>query len=233
MDMTNWAKVARELERGLPKSRNKRRCRLLPKILRDWSQTDLHEHLLLKSRTEIRAKIKKLETVKKNALQLRNALNEVDEAGLADIVFQMAIAERGGSYTPGMLGKTFAKQIDRLREELEFLAKLAAIAPDKYWQLTPEQRVTSAYLVLKDAAAIYEWLTGRRATREVDRDDHFEKGPFFHFVETLWPVVFRESAPGLENAMKNWASARSRFRERSPVLFNINSRHPTWGISGA
>lgn len=65
MDMTNWAKVARELERGLPKSRNKRRCRLLPKILRDWSQTDLHEHLLLKSRTEIRAKIKKLETVKK------------------------------------------------------------------------------------------------------------------------------------------------------------------------
>jgi hypothetical protein len=64
-DMTDWKRLVQELQSGLPQPLIKRRCRLLPKILHEWSRTDLREHLSLESRGEIRAKIKKLEAVKK------------------------------------------------------------------------------------------------------------------------------------------------------------------------
>jgi hypothetical protein len=232
VNKTNWQHVAREIQNGLPKPLNERRCRLLPEILSEWERTDLQRHRSQESRTEIRAKVKKLETVKKSALQLMKALDNVDESGHADIVFQMVIAERGGSRTPGAVRQVeFATRIDRLSQESEFLAKLAAIAPEKYWPVTPRRpRNIPAYLVLQDAAAIYEWLTGRVAKREVDRVCGKETGPFFRFASTLWPVIFNRGAEGLPSAIKNWAAAKKQFRERSPLIINIAMRHPTWGI---
>jgi hypothetical protein len=32
--------------------------------------------------------------------------------------------------------------------------------------------------------------------------------------------------------MKNWADARGKFGEKSPLIANIGLRHPTWGIFG-
>jgi hypothetical protein len=123
VNKTNWQHVAREIQNGLPKPLNERRCRLLPEILSEWERTDLQRHRSQESRTEIRAKVKKLETVKKSALQLMKALDNVDESGHADIVFQMVIAERGGSRTPGAVRQVeFATRIDRLSQESEFLA---------------------------------------------------------------------------------------------------------------
>jgi hypothetical protein len=230
--MTNWAHVAGELQSGLPKPLNRRRCRLLPKILREWSRTDLQKHLSHASRAEFRARIKKLETVKKNALQLMNELDGVDEDGRTAIVAQMIIAERGG-YTPGVFrGAEFDGRINRLREESEFLAKLAGIAPDKYYSQFGSRRPrnVSAYLVLKDMAEIFQWLTRKPATREVDRESYSETGPFFRFASTLWPVLFGKGTAGLPSAMKNWAEAKKQFREPSPLILNLAMRYPTWGI---
>jgi len=230
--MTSWKHLAEQLKDGLPQPQNQRRCRLLAAILREWSRTDLLKYLSWPSRAEILVKIKKLETVKKGAFQLMNALNKADE-DRADIVFQMIIAERRGSPTAVTVRQNeFAARVDRLREESEFLAKLAAIAPDKYYPQFGSKRPRNvpAYLVLRDMAAIYEWLTNRPAARGVDRTTGEESGPFFRFVSILWPVVFGEGTAGLPSAIRNWAQARKQFREPSPVLFNMAMRHPTWGI---
>jgi hypothetical protein len=123
----------------------------------------------------------------------------------------------------------------RLEEERSFLARLAAIAP-KGWR-TPSKsgqpRNYTAYLVLQDAAAIFEWFSGKKAARGVNRDDHGtrgETGPFFRFASVLWRLVFGRGIHGLPSAMKNWAQWRSHYKERSALIANINFRHPTWGI---
>jgi hypothetical protein len=227
-NFSDWKHISKQLQSDLPKPLNERRCRLLPMILHEWGRTDLRQHLALElSGAIIRTRIKKLEAVKKGALQLMKTLNSADEESRNAIVAQMVIAERR-SYTPGVFrGADFATRGDRLREELEFLAKLAAIRPDDYWPLKSRQpRTIAAYLVLKDTAAIYEWLTERNAEREVDRDNHRDKGPFFRFASTLWPIVFKRGTAGLPSAMKTWAE----FKEPSLLITNIAMRHPTWGI---
>jgi hypothetical protein len=118
-----------------------------------------------------------------------------------------------------------------LNEETDFLSKLSAIAPEKLWKSGPGQpRNLRAHLVLQDAAAIFEWLTGMKAARGVDRIGAFETGPFFRFASTLWPEVFGNGVVGLPAAMKNWAQYRSQYNERSALVANIALRHPTWGI---
>ena len=113
--MTNWRHLAQQLQSGLPKPLNKRRCRLLPKILREWSRTDLEKHLSHGISCGTSARIKKLQTVKKDALQLMNDLDGVDEDGRTAIVAQMIIAERDG-YTPGLFrGAEFDARINRLQ----------------------------------------------------------------------------------------------------------------------
>ena len=80
-----------------------------------------------------------------------------------------------------------------------------------------------------DLAAIFEWLTGRKAARGVDRTDHTETGPFWRFAESVWQVAF-DTTRGLKAAMKNFVEARKLYQERSPFLSNLAFNHPTWGI---
>ena len=79
---------------------------------------------------------------------------------------------------------------------------------------------------MKDIAAIFEWLTGTRAARRIER------GPatFGRFAEAIWPVVFESADDGLQSAQKNWAAFRARYEEESALIANINMRHPEWGV---
>jgi hypothetical protein len=81
-----------------------------------------------------------------------------------------------------------------------------------------------------DAAAIFEWLTKLKAARVVDRASGDEVGPFWRFLEAVWPVVFGKGDEGLRAAMKNWAQWRSLYHEQSALIANMALRHPTWGI---
>ena len=122
---------------------------------------------------------------------------------------------------------------ERLKQEDDFLRKLAAVT------LTPieeeakrrrgQPRNIPAYLVMKDLAAIFEWLTDRKATRGVDRTDHTETGPFWRFALSVWQVTFGTTR-GLKAAMKNWAEARKLYHEHSSFLYNLTLRRPEWGI---
>jgi hypothetical protein len=170
-----------------------------------------------------------MEAFKRCAGQLMNALNAVEEHERTAIIDQMIIAE---GRRPREISRTnFDAQTRRLDEELHFLARLAAISPKEYYNVgRGGPRNVPAYVVLQDAAEIFEWFSGRKPTRQVDRIDGTETGPFFRFASILWPVVFGRGAAGLPAAMKKWGQARLRYREPSPVIANIDLRHPAWGV---
>jgi hypothetical protein len=85
------------------------------------------------------------------------------------------------------------------------------------------------YLILEDAAAIFEWYTETKATRQVNRVTSEDTGSFWEFASALWRIIFRNTY-GLSSAMKKWGHARVHFQERSPFLLNVDLRHPSWGI---
>jgi hypothetical protein len=123
---------------------------------------------------------------------------------------------------------------ERLKDEDDFLRKLAAATARLIDELDESlsgrrPRNIPAYLVMLDLAAIFEWLTHRKAARGVDRIDHTETGPFWRFAESVWLLAFG-SALGLKAAMKNWAEARNEYHEHSSFLYNLAMRRPEWGI---
>jgi hypothetical protein len=93
-----------------------------------------------------------------------------------------------------------------------------------------QPRNAVAYFIMQDAAAMFEWVTGKKATRAINFDTGTETSPFHKFAAALWPVVFGESKKGLSSALKNWAAARKKYRERSPLMRNINVRHRQWRV---
>jgi hypothetical protein len=225
----DWKQVAEALERDLPKPLSRHRCELLPRILQEWGRTDLHEHRSRESRAIIRKRIERLEKVKLSARQLLNALKKLDKRDQTTLLMKMTIAEGKSFWSPSPT--EFSDQQARLRQELDYLAKLGAITPEEFFQISRGQpRNIAAYKVLQDAAAIFEWLTDTEATREVDRDEGTETGPFFQFASILWSAVFRKGVAGLPAAMKNWAAGRSKYDEASALIGNIALRYPTWRV---
>jgi hypothetical protein len=90
----------------------------------------------------------------------------------------------------------------------------------------------SASLIIRDLAAIFEWVTGERASRRVDRIDAKPEGPFWDFAAAIWPVIFGADLHGLEAAIKKLMAARHKklTGTRSPVLDNMELNHPSWRI---
>jgi hypothetical protein len=227
-DLSDWERCAEALQCVLPKPLCERRCKLLQQVLHEWASTALEEHLSSEPRAKIRQRIKKLDTVTRLARQLQKALNKLERGDRSAIVLQMIQAERG---TEEVSWKELVYRIARLEWLGEYLANVGAVQTTEIWKLGPGQPPNiAAYLVLQDAAAIFEWLTGVQATRQVDRDNGTETGPFFQFASVLWSAIFREGIVGLPAAMKNWADWRSEYNERSPLIANIAARHPGWGL---
>jgi hypothetical protein len=217
---------------SLPEPRSEGCRKLLPQILDEWSRNELQRHVRhfsKESRSVARERMKKLEIVRKRAGELLEALEAVDENARTGILAHlMIIAE--GRRPEDVSRAEYAVRIRRLDEERDFLARLAAVAPTEFGKRESGQpRNLHAYLVLQDAAAIFEWFSGMKAARGVDRTSGTETGPFFRFASTLWPLVFGKNR-GLPAAMKNWALWRSQYDERSALITNIGLRHPTWGI---
>jgi hypothetical protein len=171
--------------------------------------------------------INKLEVVRECARRLQEALKAIGDNGRTALLAQMTSGS--GSLDKGR--SEFKAIAARLEQESDFLEKLVAIDPREFWK--PKRgrpRNLPAYFVLQDAAALFEWLSGIMATREVSRDDGTETGPFFHFASILWPTIFGNGVVGLPAAMKNWARYRKQFDERSALIANVALRHPAWGL---
>jgi hypothetical protein len=225
---------------ALPANVDQRRRELLPRILAEWSRTDLLEHLSRESRAVVRERYDQLTKVGKSANDLRQALGALDQRGRSWIAQELAHEE--GSPRPPFSAscEKLADMKERLKQEDDFLKKIAAATlrlVEEDTRLSEEgeresgqPRNIRAYLVMMDLVAIFEWLTGRKATREVNRDDHKETGPFWHFAEAVWPYIFGKGRHGLSSAMKNWETWHKRCDEESQLIRNIAMRYPTWGI---
>lgn len=221
--------IVEAIVNSLPAPRSQACLRLLPRILSEWSNTDLKRHLSWESGATIRERDQSLELVRRCALKLSKALGGIDELGQIKIVFEMLRVE--GRRTENVSRSEWSSLRQRLRDENNFLAKLAAIDPKEGRKpARGRPRNVIAYLVLQDAADLFEWFTGKKAARGVDRIDGGETGPFHRFVSALWPIILGKGTEGLSAAMKNWAYWRSKFGERSALIVNIAMRHPTWGI---
>jgi hypothetical protein len=216
----------RAVERLLPSPLSDSRRELLKRILHEWSRTDLPEHLSRERRAVTKKRIDRSRTVKKLARQLSAALSALDSEDQIGIVHMLEKQQHQVSQAE------LKRQEARLVQGWQFVAELAAITPEDFWRpiAGPHPRTIAAYLVLQDAAAIFEWLTGTKAARGVDRITGSETGPFFRFLSLLWPVVFGNGLAGLASAIRNWAEWRVEHRERSAIISNIALRHPTWGI---
>ena len=220
-----------------PTGIDQRRLDLLPLILEEWRVHDL-PHLSRESRATVRTRYDRLKKVGNSATHLRQALEALDEGGRDWIALEIGREELSHPLY-SVSREKFTDNKERLKQEDDFLGKLAAatlrlVEKDKRGPGQP--RNISAYRVMMDIAAIFEWLTKRKAARGVDRIYHTETGPFFWFAESIWPVAFGNTR-GLKAAIKNFAEARKARKlqeqsalEQSALLSNINSRHPTWGI---
>ena len=223
-------RAVKQIRASLPKGIDQRRLELLPLVLDEWSRTDLREHLSRDTREVSRKRYAQLTKVGKRAKDLRQALEATDQRGMSWIAQEIGREE--GSPPFSVSRERFAEMKERLRQEDDFLRKLAAATQtliEEGKRKRGQPRNIRAYLVMLDLAAIFELLTDRKAARGVDRTDHTETGPFWRFAESVWQVVFGTTC-GLKAAMKNWAEARKLYHEHSSFLYNLTMRRPEWGI---
>jgi hypothetical protein len=181
--LSKWEQSAEALRGVLPKPLCTRRCELLPQVLEEWERSALGEHLSREPRADFRKRIKKRDTVTKLARHLHESLDNLEQEDRYAIVLQMIRAERS------------TEEVSRKKLEYlsEYLARVGDVQTTEIWKPGPGQpRNVTAYFVLQDAAAIFEWLTGVQATREVDRDTGAEIGPFSSSVQFSGPSFFKK-----------------------------------------
>ena len=220
---------------SLPGGIDQRRLDLLPLILDEWSRTDLRGHLSRESRATVRERYDQLSKIGMRANDLQQALEAIDQRGKSWIAQEIGREE--GTPLFSVSRERVAEMKERLKDEDDFLRKLAAATARLIDELDESlggrrPRNICAYLVIVDLAAIFEWLTGRKATREVDRDLGKDTGPFWDFAAAVWPHVFGKGRYGLSAAMKNWEKEKKKRHRRyggSPFIRNMAKRHHDMG----
>ena len=214
----------RRIVNSLPASAKPQRVQAMEGILREWSRVELPNHLSRKSlRLEWKQTNQTLMKIEKHAQELLQEIEALD--GYSYILTTLASA-RFRQHQPTSTGRDEEDRAERRVDEgLTFLRTLSTLASKAKRGQPPN---ITAYLVMLDAAAIYEWVSGRKPTREVDRVTNKETGPFRTFLEALWPVVFGNGIHGLQAAMRRWEEAR-KYNEKSALIANIRLRIPLAG----
>ena len=209
---------------------NPHRLCLLPRVLREWVEVDLTEYA---SRDAFRAstprRADRYQRVARRSKELLNAIDAVIEADDLGLI----AGELGRADESIPMREKYGHFSQKLMDHRDFLNHLQTAVESAQNRLKKgpgQPRNTTVYLVLLDLAAIFKWVTGIKARREVDRIEGVETGPFYHFCEAIWPLVFRSGTDGLPAAMKNWASGHQRYHDTSALLANIDLRYPSWRV---
>jgi hypothetical protein len=214
-----------QIEKSLPDTVDPRKHDLLREVLRDGSSNDLREHMQIPRRAspERRARMVLIRDCARNLVRALNQADEVDRWGVADAMVRAV----GLTLIAGRAELCVLNQ--RIEEAVSVLDKLAEAADEtwKYGRGGPRNIV--AYLIMMDIAAIFEWFTNSKASRETDRETGKEINAFYGFLAAIWPAIFHRGVYGLSSALKNWAEWSTEHRETSAVIHNIALRHPDWG----
>jgi len=216
---------------SLPAGIPKRRLKLIPKILRDWCKEELPKDLFEESTKIKRARVKRLKAVDVYAKKLLEALDAIDQKCEQLLIVREMVIAAESSLNPSEIARQ-ENQLNKTRGTLKRLSSASAESTKLWMQGRGQPRNEPASLVLMDIVAIYEWLTGKKATRRLDSVTSEDAGPFWNFAAAIWPPVFHNGDYGLSAAIRNWDGARKKKLKgtRSPLLANIAIRHPDWGI---
>jgi hypothetical protein len=219
---------------ALPPNAAPERLILLPRLLREWGNRDLLDHLRRESSAMFRARQKRRQAVARCAKNLYEAISNLDDTDVFGLALDIAVRKTGSTVL-----QVDQSEITTAQERLTWAERWLPELADAYG---PSQRQAGtrgrprnivSYLVMLDLEAIFEFVYDTSAERRVHREDHpeygKEYGPFWDFVQPIWTLVFGSNAR-LSAAMKAWSLARNEFGETSPIIANIALRHPEWRI---
>jgi hypothetical protein len=209
---------------------NPHRLCLFPQVLNEWARTELVEYASLKAlRASSLKEVARYARVSRSAKDLVDAIDALIE-GNDLVVIEHEMARAAGSIVTRERRGHLSRKVIEHRDFLNHLRTAVDSLQHRLKKGPGQPRNTVAYLVLLDLAAIFSWLTGTEAKREVDRMRGCETGAFYHFCAAVWPLVFHSETHGLPAAMKNWAFAHQEYEESSALLANIDLRHSSWGV---
>jgi hypothetical protein len=208
---------------ALPPGTDKRRLRLLPRILREWRAFELREYRERPSRTKVSATRQKYARLRKCAEATLKALSALDDDERFELSFYMGMAQRGS----GLQQEVLIRRATQLKSAI-FLHEI----DDAVSRISKSRRYAVTYLTLLDVGGIFEWLTGARATRIINPDTGKDVSPFSRFAAALWPSIFGEGDKGLPSAIRRLAEGSAKHGDVSPLLANISFRRPRWKIFG-
>jgi hypothetical protein len=204
------AKILKRVVAALPPDAPSERVALLPQILHAWAQEDLREHLSGESRANARKQEEQLQSIARQAQGLIDAFAEL----APPTRFLAALRPELDRTQQSFLGVTAAGievACQRLDDGIIWLTDLAKALNEP--QPKALARVaTRNYLIVLDLAAIFQLLSGKLPTRQINQDTGRDYGPFWNFASGIWPAVF-ESSSGLAAATKRWAAEVSRQRK--------------------
>ena len=223
-------KQLEQIKRALPDDANPHRLTLLPDILIEWERHDLQEYVSSReTRESIRQTSKRYQELITAATKLSSAIDAAIKSS-EHILIALQLGEFDGTVP---MRDRRAHYTDKILEHREFLRDLIAASSSisKRSQSGPGRPPNNiAYVALLDIAAIFEWVTLRKASRLVDPVRGVETGLFYLFASAIWPLILQRADDGLPAAIKKWASARRKFGERSALIANIDMRHRLWRV---
>lgn len=208
----------------LPASLPPEKVQCLRCVLEDWCLFDLPEH---RSRTQSvvsRERLKRLKNLRHSSEIMIAALDDASGNGEQDFV-EWAILKSRGRIRRAAEKHMVASEIATLRENL---IEIEVAAGSAYEILKPHKGRPPndfGYLVFLDLAALFEWLTGKKSTRRVDRDTQEETGPFHDFAKIVWPMITNTGSDGFATALRRWAESSKKFKDTSAVLANFRLRN--------
>jgi len=220
------------IAQSLPAQANPRRLTMLPLILAEWGRTDLPEYFGQEPTPERATRNARLKSVAAKSGKLAHALRTLTPMDLDFIAFALS-QDRQPTANPPRRYDVMQSEIAEITgviATLETISEGATAAVHVGRRGQPMN--LKSHLVLRDLAAIYQYVTGKPATRSTDRETGRGSGPFWEFAKAVWPVVFENADDGLSAALKVWAGNPSKASESSALLANIDLRHPEWGIFG-
>jgi hypothetical protein len=217
------------VRRALPKDCPAKKAELLPIILKLWDFLDLQIYFAPKPPGD-KVQRRRLNAVVKEATKLLGTLSALSNDDLLQLSLMMSRWPEAGTWPPDR--SETAKKERRLKNLKRLLDDFAAVSPVRP-NSRGQPRHPTALRVLLDTQAVFEFMTGKAATR-ARRDvaglkEGAEYGPFWDFAKAVWVAIYRTPV-GLQSQIKNWAKASRDDRNRSPLLANINMLKPELGL---
>jgi hypothetical protein len=122
------------------------------------------------------------------------------------------------------------RRLDEIKEAIRALVAGARKARSDLGKgRAGKPRKVAGVLFVQEASEVYEYLTGLRPERDVDRNTSRDCGHFFDFTRALW-IARRGAMPGLSNSIKRWAEFRKSDQARSGVIAHLASYYPEFGL---